>query len=308
MRKVVYVLLAVLLLGSVAYAQTGKVSGRVTDTETGEPLPGVNVILQETDMGAATDADGYYNIISVPPGNYDLQASYIGYAAYTVEGIQVNIDLTTTQNFALTPQALAGQEVVVEATAPVVQPDISANIANVQAEEIESVPVAGVTEFINLQAGVEPGMRIRGGSLDEVSFIVDGLSTSGGRDNEPFTGVSYTSIDQFQVQTGGFNAEYGNVRSGLINVVTREGPRDRYTADIFMRYTPPQKRYFGIQPDNPNSWYMRPYMDPDVAFVGTHDNNPNDGDGVSPWDRYMRGTVTGILMGLTRLSRHIIRM
>ncbi|MEJ2051760.1 MAG: carboxypeptidase-like regulatory domain-containing protein, partial [Calditrichota bacterium] len=150
--------LIILLLTSIASAQTGKVSGRVTDAETGEGLPGVNVILVDTDLGAATDADGYFNIIHVPAGSYDIRASFIGYASVVAEGVSVNIDLTATQNFQLQPQALAGEEVVVEATAPVVQPDISANIANVTADEVESVPVAGVSEYINLQAGVEPGM------------------------------------------------------------------------------------------------------------------------------------------------------
>ncbi len=281
MKKVLFVFLGVLLTVSVAYAQTGKVTGQVVDAETGEPLPGVNVIILETDLGAATDAEGYYNIIGVSPGAYDIQASFIGYATVTVEGIRVNIDLTTTQNFQLQSQAIAGQEVIVEAAAPVVKPDISANIANVDAVEIEDVPVAGVTEFINLQAGIEPGMQIRGGGLNEVAFVVDGLNTRSGRDFQPFTGISYTSVDQFQIQTGGFNAEYGNVRAGLINIVTKEGPRDRYTANILTRYSPPQKRHFGIAPDHPNSYYMRPHLDDEVAWVGTH-------SGESPWDAYTR--------------------
>ncbi len=282
MKKcIIWSVLVFLFMTSQSYAQTGKISGRIIDAETGEPLPGVNVMLVDTDMGAATGQEGYYNIINVPPGQYHIRASFIGYSTVTVRGIRVNIDLTTTQDFELQSQAIAGEEVVVEATAPVVKPDISANIANVSAEEIESVPVAGVSDYINLQAGVEPGMTIRGGGLDEVAFVVDGLNTRSGRDDTPFTGISYTAVDEFQIQTGGFNAEYGNVRSGLINIVTKEGPRDRYTADVMLRYTPPQKKYFGIMPDNPNSYWMRPHLDDDVAWTGTHGAD-------SPWDKYMR--------------------
>jgi len=238
-KSVLFFLLFFLFSTTVALAQTGKITGRVTDAETGEPLPGVNVILVGTEMGAATGVEGYYNIINVPPGSYTMQASFIGYATITLQNVQVNIDLTATHNLQMQTEAIAGQEVVVEATTPIVQPDVSANIANVSAVEIENIPVAGVSEFINLQAGIEPGMTIRGSGLSEMSFVIDGMTTRDAHTDQPFTGVSYTSVDQFQVQTGGFNAEYGNVRCGLINVVTKEGSRDRYSFDILARYSPP---------------------------------------------------------------------
>jgi len=280
MRKLCYGLFVVLLTTSVAFAQTGKITGQVTDGESGDALPGVNIILMGTELGAATDQDGSYTIINVPAGTYDIRASFIGYSAVTAEGVRVNIDLTTTQNFTLQPEALAGEEVVVEAATPVVQPDVSANIANVTAEEVESVPVAGVTEYIDLQAGVEPGMQIRGGGIDQVAFVVDGLNLRSGRSDNPFTGISYTAIDQFQVQTGGFTAEYGNLRSGLVNVVTKEGPTDRYTGDLLVRYAWGQKKHFGPEPSDARSYWMRPYVDDAVAWTGTTT------DGV--WDQYTR--------------------
>ncbi|MBD3216444.1 MAG: TonB-dependent receptor plug domain-containing protein, partial [Candidatus Lokiarchaeota archaeon] len=201
--------LFVILFGINVSAQTGKISGRVTGAETGEPLVGVNVILVGTNQGAATNADGYYSIINVEPGLYDLRASYIGYAQTTMEDIRVSIDLTTTVNFQMQSEALAGEEVIVEADRPVIRADISANVSNVSTEEIVNLPLTSVEDVVSLEAGVESGLSVRGSGQDEVNFIVDGMSMRDGRENTPYTTVSYTSIKEIKMQTGGFNAEYG---------------------------------------------------------------------------------------------------
>ena len=273
-------LLMLVLSAMPALAQTGKIAGVVTDPA-GGPLPGVNVVIEGTTQGATTDASGYYVILNVSPGTYALRASFVGFTPQVVQDVNVDIDLTSEVDFTLQEETVGLDEVIVAATRPVVQRDISANVANLSAGEIENIPVAGVTEVINLQAGIEPGMSIRGGGLNEVSFQVDGMSMRDARSNVPFTGISYTSVDEVQVQTGGFNAEYGNVRSGLINVVTKEGARDRYSADVIVRYAPPQAKNFGGLPGDPDSYLMRSYLDPDVAFTGTH----SDG---SVWDTYTR--------------------
>ncbi|MEE9167924.1 MAG: TonB-dependent receptor [Candidatus Neomarinimicrobiota bacterium] len=277
--RAVGIVLTVLVLvsGSLWGVTTGKLAGRVLVAETGEPLAGVDVVVVGTVLGAATDADGNYTILNVPPGTYSLRASYIGYAQTTVEGVKVNLNLTTTVDYGLQVEAVAGEEVTVVAERPIVQPDISANIANVSAEDIEFVPIAGITEFINLQAGIEPGMRIRGAGTDNLAFVVDGASMRDARSNRPFSNVSYTAIDEVQIQTGGFSAEYGNVQSGLINVVTKDPPRNRYIADVLLRYTPAQPMSFGGTAKDDNAYYWRPYTDPDVMLVGTENG---------PWDTY----------------------
>lgn len=251
------------------FGQTGKITGQVIDAETQEPLPGVNIVLAGTEQGAATDANGYYTIINVDPGAYSLRASYIGYAATTVEDFRVNIDQTTTINFELQSQALAGQEVVVEASTPVIQPDVSANVANINSQEIENVPVMSLDEVVGLEAGIEPGLSVRGSGSDEVNFIVDGNTMRLGRTNSPYTNISYTSLKEVKVQTGGFSAEYGNVRSGLVNVVTKEGPVDHYTTDLIIRYSPAHQQYFGSGPNAFNDYFIRPYQDPKVMYDGT---------------------------------------
>jgi len=265
------------LSAGVAYAQVGKISGQVTHASTGEPIPGVTVVIEGTTQGAISDIEGYYSILNVRPGTYILRASSIGFTPQVQENVRVNIDLTAQVDFALQEEAVGLDEVVIVAEKPIVRRDVSANVANFNAQEIENIPVAGVDEVIDLQAGVESGMRIRGGSLDEVAFAVDGMTMRDGRDNVPFTGISYTAVDEVQVQTGGFNAEYGNVRSGLINVVMKEGSRDRYTADLLMRYSPPQRESLGPGVGDFDNYWMRPYLDPVTAFEGT-----------SAWDTYER--------------------
>ena len=203
------------------YAQTGKIAGTVKDASTGEALPGVNVVIDGTTQGAVTDLNGFYNILNVRPGSYSIRASFVGYTAEVVLDVLVSTGQTTTIDFDLGEQEVGLDEVVVTAEKPIVELDVSANVANLTSEDIVDLPVAGITEVLDLQAGIEPGLQVRGGGTDEIAFIVDGMNLRTGLRNEPFTNISYTSVEAVQVQTGGFNAEYGNVRSGIVNVSTK---------------------------------------------------------------------------------------
>lgn len=287
--RLLTVLLALLLISSVpALAQSGKITGTVVD-ENDEPLPGVNIVLIEgtepTTQGAQTNAEGFYTILNIEPGTYSLRASSVGYTSQVKQGVRVNVDLTTEVDFQMQEETVGLDEVIIEATEPVVKRDVSASVANLNAEEIENLPVTDVAEVVGLQAGFEPGLTIRGESGSQVSFRVDGLSMATGRDNTPFTGVSYTAVDEIQVQTGGFNAEYGNVRAGLINVTTKEPPRNRYTVDVITRYTPATQKAFSGTPRDGDAYWIRPYVDDpnvpndqDPAFIGTD----------QAWDRFTR--------------------
>ena len=188
--------------------------------------------------------------------------------------LRVNIDQTTEVNFDLTSNTFQTEEVVVIATTPIVQKDVSSSRVNLNVEEIQNLPVSSIDGVIGLQAGVRSGLEIRGGSANQTAFLVNGVTLRDERDNSPFTGISYSAIDQVQIQTGGFNAEYGNVRSGLINVVTKEGQRDKYTFSLITRYSAASQKHFGISPHDPNSYWVRPYIDPQVAWFGTDALDP----------------------------------
>jgi hypothetical protein len=256
---------------------TGKIAGVITDAETGQPLPGVNVVVEGTTMGAATDVHGRYVILNLPPGTYTIRASMIGYAPVTVTDVQVRIDLTTTLDFQLTPQTILGQEVVVVAQRPVVQPDVAASQKNVTGREITALPVTRLTEAIGLQAGVTSDLGIRGSGSDQAIFMVDGVVLRDERDSRPITGVPLSAVREVSVQVGGFSAEYTNVRSGVVNVVTREGDPRQFNGTVTFKIRPPGPKHFGISPFDPKSYWLRPYLDDAVCWTGTKSG---------AWDEY----------------------
>jgi hypothetical protein len=265
-------ILFILLAAPNLLSQTGKIQGYIRDAATDEPLIGVNVLVEGTTMGAATNLEGFYVILNVRPGVYSVRASMIGYASQTMANLEVNTGLTTEANFRLTDQTITTQEVIVVAQSPVIRKDVSSNIINITVQDIENLPVSSITSVIGLQAGVLSGAEgpiIRGGSADQTAFVVNGITLRDERNNTPYTGISFMSVEEIQVQTGGFPAEYGNLRSGLINVVTKEGGKDKYNFAFLGRYRPAGPKHFGDAPYSPNSYWIRPYIDPDVAWTGT---------------------------------------
>ena len=284
MRVATILMAMCLLLVGTVHAQTGKIAGRVTSAENGEALPGVNVVIDGTTQGAVTDLDGYYTILNVRPGSYSIRASFVGYTVQLVENVRVNTDLTSQLDFALREEAVGLDEMVVTAERPVVQRDVSASVANITSEDIENLPVASVADVIGLQAGFEPGLNVRGSGGDQIALVVDGVTFADPRGNQPFLGISYTSMEEVQVMTGGFNAEYGNVRSGLINVVTKEPSRDRYFADAIFRYTSAGQKFSGPLPSDPNTFYLYPRFSSDT--FPDADGNPcavsDCGTGIMP--------------------------
>lgn len=281
MRKLFLLLFVhILLLTSVIFAQSGKISGTITDVNTGDPLIGVNVIVDGTALGAATDLEGYYVILNVPPGRKSLTATYIGFTSQTITNVVVNIDQTTVIDIQLSEQSIeTGEVVVTAAITPIVDQDVAASRANISAEEIENLPTVSVNRIVSLQAGIQnsdEGVEIRGGNVRETAFIVNGITLRDERNNNPYTGISVTSIQNVQVTTGGFSAEYGDLRSGIINVVTKEGSKDKYTFSFIGRYKPAAQKHFGISPHDFDSYWIRPFLDPAVAWTGTKNGAWNE--------------------------------
>ena len=138
-----------------------------------------------------------------------MRAQLIGYAEDVESDIRVYIDLTTTVDFSTSPEALEGAAVDVVARRALVQPDVAGTVINVSGGDIENIPVRSVGDFISQQAGVESGMVIRGSGINETAFVIDGISTRGGRDGTPTTAIALTSVDELQIQTGGMSASVG---------------------------------------------------------------------------------------------------
>lgn len=230
MRKVIAVIVVFMCLShSMAWASTaGKIVGTVTDISTGAPLAGVNVFLEGTTMGAATDESGFYVILNVPPGEYTIKSSMIGYAPVTVQGVETSMGLTTTINFQMTTEALRTGEVVVVAERPLLRQDEFTSRHSVSSEDITMQPLENFKDIARNQAGVV-GNNFRGGRSGEVLVLIDGIPVrdpagvySG--DLGGFTAnVPEQSIQELEVTLGGFSAEYGNVQSGVLNLAMKEG-------------------------------------------------------------------------------------
>ncbi|MDZ7378732.1 MAG: carboxypeptidase-like regulatory domain-containing protein, partial [candidate division KSB1 bacterium] len=227
---------------------TGKIAGVVIDKQTKEPLVGCNVMVRGTALGAATDIKGAYYILQVPPGRYEVLASYIGYHTKTVANVEVKVDLTTRVNFELESTAIEFPELVVVAEEPLVQLDITSTRKTTSREQIEQTPgFERTTDLFLLQGGTiidaapqairfgdgtqlqvrdesVKDIHVRGGRGGEILFMVDGVPVThpiyGGRD---VLNLNVVDIKQMELLTGAFNAEYGQAQSGVVNITTRSG-------------------------------------------------------------------------------------
>lgn len=239
--SLVALLLVLLLAPSVALA-AGKVVGTVLDSESGRPLINVNVILVDTRHGSATDLDGRYLILNVPPGNYDLKASIVGYQTVTVKGVRITDGRTTTIDLEMSAEALVGEEVVFVAEKPLIQPDMVDSRTTRTSEDIMAMPVENMREVVRLTPGAVGG-NFRGGREEEVLYLVDGASFV-----DPMTGdyegyIPQVAFEEVNVVTGGMSAEYGNNLSGVVAQITKEGG-ERYSGSFLGRTND-----FGIEDD-----------------------------------------------------------
>ncbi|MBN1540922.1 TonB-dependent receptor [candidate division KSB1 bacterium] len=286
--------LCLFFVNSVVDAAGGKVTGRVYDQETGESLPGANVVIESIyqagrpvelsqKQGAATDTDGYFVILNVPPGAFDIRASFMGYTALIKKQVRVNIDRTITVDFPLQMQAIAMDEVAVIAEREIIKPDIAGTQEIILTERVEAAPVLRIDEFVGKLKGVElvsgndgHGLSIRGGAIRETDVRVDGISVRDPRSENSYLSLNSTSVAELQVLTGGFEAKFGGFRSGLVNAVTKEGTRERYNLALKFDITPAnQRKFYGQNPWSDESWIYRVFADTSetgYAYIGARGN------------------------------------
>ena len=231
------------LTASPAAAQTGKLTGVVTDAATGQPIEGVQVVLQGTGYGGLTQANGRFFIIAIPPGTYTVTARRIGYQT-TQEQTQILIDVTRTINFQLNPSTTQLQAVrVIEARAPLVELSQTGTTQSITAEELEGLPVRSIKDAITLQAGFQevplastdltsftaarrvgtPSVLIRGGRSGETLTLIDGIPVSNFLFGGGALDITDKATQQIQTIKGGLEPQYGNALSGVVNIATKEG-------------------------------------------------------------------------------------
>lgn len=239
-RKIIVCLLgAALLAGPALAGTTGKIAGKVVDKATGQGLPFAAVQIVGTTLGAAADENGNYYIINIPPGIYSMEAKMMGFSKMTATNVRVSLDLTTTINFTLSTQVIQMGGITVREKEKPIKPDVTSSQRTVTRDVLMTMP--GVDNFSqalekNTSAvGSGQQIHIRGGRAGEVSYMVDGLSIK-----DPLASGSFgmmvgtNSIQEMSTILGGFNAEYGQAQSGIVNMVTKEGGA-RYTGNMAYR-------------------------------------------------------------------------
>jgi outer membrane receptor protein involved in Fe transport len=223
--KVLFILMPLFLFGGTV----GKISGRITDVETNEALCGVDVFISAFEIGGATDEDGYFFILNVPPGKYDVESSMIGYRSEIKKGVEVFVDRSTYLNYKLKPTIIEIEEpIIVIAKRPVIEIDMTSKETRITRRELDVMPVEKPIEVIALQGGVTTdaagNLHVRGGRTGELAYYIDGIEVS-----NPLLGnapsLNKNLISEMSFLSGTFNAEYGNVMSGVVNIITPEGGR-----------------------------------------------------------------------------------
>jgi outer membrane receptor for ferrienterochelin and colicin len=218
----------IILASNLVFAQnTGKITGKVTDSKSGEPVPGVNVVIQGTYLGGATDTKGEFIIVNVPPGVYNVGASFIGYSNTLTTNVKISAGYTTKLDVQISQSVISTNEIVVVANAPMVIKDKTSTESKISADEIKTLPLQNLEELITQQAGVSKdatgGIHIRGGRSSEISYLVNGVSITDDFNRTQALTIETGSVQELQVISGTFNAEYGNAMSGVVNIITKSG-------------------------------------------------------------------------------------
>jgi len=232
-----YLIIYFFFICSLFAQQTGNLAGNVIDATSGESLPGVNVILKGTYYGAATDINGNFNISNISVGSYNIDVSLIGYKTFQFTGIKIEPNKTTRLDVKLEETVLTlEQDVVVIGDKPLMDIEETQSKRSISKEEIDKLIVENVQNIVSQQSGVIVNntneVHIRGGRTYENAFLLDGVSVQ-----DPIAGTGFglqlsaSSIEEVEVITGGFNAEFGQATSGVVNVKTKEGGQN-YSGSI----------------------------------------------------------------------------
>lgn len=216
-----------------ASAQTSTVKGVVRDGETGEPLVGVNVIVLNTQLGAATDHRGEFSIMNVPVGEHMVQATMIGYEPIT-EHIDIRADQTTTIEFDLLVTTIPQPGVVVSAERLIEKTSVSAQSMDgprlMKVHGVLEDPMRSVLAMPGFSSGDEfaTWLSVRGGAPNENLWLLDWVPVYWPYHFGGMKSVFNTDmIEHLELYTGGFPAKYGDKLSSVINITTREGSRER---------------------------------------------------------------------------------
>ncbi len=253
MERFLFLILLVFPHLALAQGITGRLTGLVTDAGTQEPLVGVNVLVVDTPLGAATDANGRFTIEAVPVGTYRLTFRYIGYEAFTRADVVVRPERTTVVNAGLHETVIEADGLVVEAGYYQSNDTELTSVTTFSTEEIRRSPGAGqeIARVLNALPGVasrgetSQDLFVRGGSPMENGFYIDQIlipnaahfSTGDGSSYGPTGLINTEFVEHIDFYTGGFSAAYGDRLSSISAIRYREGNTDGYTGEVGLNFS-----------------------------------------------------------------------
>ena len=278
MRRVTIFVSLLIILPMVLFSQTGKISGRVYNEATGEPIPGANIILEGTYLGAAADVNGNYTVLNIPPGKYNVVVSAVGFVKTTIKDVVVNAEKTTFLDVAMKEEVIGLPEVVVEARRPLIDRSLTGARSTVTSDDIEMLPVADVQDVLKTSPS-NFGGYIRGGNRYETRVLVEGIDLSDKyyepnigsirgfpglfvayhgvnlnfRENINLANIGIGAIQEVNVNSGATSAEFSQAAAGIVNISLKEG-KGRISGRVYAKYTPKIKHkgpdvYYGKMPD-----------------------------------------------------------
>ncbi len=233
LKKLLFTVGFVCVASFMVFSQSGTLKGKISDKSTKEPIPFANIIiaLGGTQVGGATsDFDGNFTIKPIPPGKYDVKATYVGYKGVLMKGLFINSDKITFQDLEMEPTSTTLSEVeVVDYKVPLISKDQTSSGATVTSEEISKMPNRSASSVASTVGGVfsadgETG-SVRGQRSEGTVMYIDGIKVRGS------TNLPQSSIDQVSVILGGVPAQYGDATGGIINVTTK-GPSRTFGAGV----------------------------------------------------------------------------
>ena len=226
--KIYKILLFILFVCSVTFSQTGRMSGKIVDQQTGEPLIGANIIIMGTSLGAASDINGEYLITSISAGDYSVKASYIGYQDVTISNLRVTSGLTTRQNFELQAEGVTTKEVVIVAKRPLIEKTSTNAVRIIGSEDFENLGIRNLNTMVALQPGIvlQNGIiSIRGSRPEETGYTVEGSDVKNilNRNGGSLVPVTTDALEEVLIQAGGYTAEFGNANAGIVSSEFKTG-------------------------------------------------------------------------------------
>ncbi|MBX2989869.1 MAG: TonB-dependent receptor [Bacteroidetes bacterium] len=246
----------VFLVTEYSLAQTGgkgRIEGRVLDAKGTEGLPGANVVLKGTYHGGSSNIDGVVKIENVNPGSYTIEVTLLGYKVVQFTNIKVEAGQTARFTARMEETVLAmDKEVIVIGEKPLFDIEETASRRSVGQQDIQAAALTKVENIVALQPGVvfsDNEIHIRGGRTHEAALLLDGVSIQ-----DPLAGtgfglqVSPGSIQDVEVITGGYNAEYGQATSGIVSITTREGS-EKYSGSVSYKLD-----HFGLNKNARSNW------------------------------------------------------